>query len=104
MTQHDREVDELVDELANKEYNREDGRIYTYGQIPHFVSNLRNLLTALTQQRQQCEEVVRDIIKMADELESECNRDGDKGTEQWRAFKGFRNAIRDKYLNPKDTV
>ncbi len=54
--------------------------------------------------KEAAEEVVKDIIKMSDELETECNRDGDKGTQQWMNFKGFRNAIRDKYLNPKDTV
>lgn len=42
-------------------------------------------------------EMVADIIKIADQLEAACNKDGDKGTEQWRAFKGFRNTIRDKY-------
>lgn len=48
-------------------------------------------------------ERVRDIIKMADELEHACGKDGDKGLEQWKAFKGFRNAIRDKYLTPPHT-
>jgi len=47
------------------------------------------------------EHVIQNIINLADELESECNNDklGDKGTQQWQAFKGFRNTIRDKYLN-----
>ena len=56
-------------------------------------------------ERQKREEVVEAIIKMADELESECNKDYDKGTLQWKHFKGFRNTIRDKYItrnnNPK---
>ena len=43
-------------------------------------------------------EAVREIIKMADALEVECGLDGDKGTKQWMAFKGFRNSIRDKFL------
>lgn len=41
---------------------------------------------------------VEEIIKMADALELECGLDGDKGTKQWMAFKGFRNSIRDKFL------
>lgn len=62
---------------------------------------LREELTTLqATQSQQVEEAVRDIIKMADALELECGKDGDKGTNQWMAFKGFRNTIRDKYLTP----
>lgn len=48
--------------------------------------------------RRGIEEVVNDVIKMADKLESDCNLDEDKGVEQWRNFKGFRNTIRDRYL------
>lgn len=51
--------------------------------------------------RAEVESVVENIIKMADELELECGKDGDKGTRQWMNFKGFRNAIRDKYLPTK---
>ena len=42
--------------------------------------------------------VIPEVLKLADELELECNRDGDKGTKQWMAFKGFRNTIRDRLL------
>lgn len=52
----------------------------------------QEILTTHTQ------EIATDIIKMADAFELECGKDGDKGTKQWMAFKGFRNAIRDKYL------
>lgn len=52
----------------------------------------------LAQKDTEVLEAVNDIIKMADALELECGKDGDKGTKQWMAFKGFRNTIRDKYL------
>lgn len=59
------------------------------------------LRKALQSQADQYEtekgEMVADIIKMADQLELECGKDGDKGTRQWMNFKGFRNTIRDKY-------
>ncbi len=48
--------------------------------------------------QQQVQEAVKDAIKMSDQLESDCGRDGDKGTKQWMLFKGFRNTLRDKYL------
>lgn len=49
-------------------------------------------------------ERVREIIKMADALELECSKDGDKGTKQWMAFKGFRNTIRDRFLTNEDNL
>ena len=55
------------------------------------------LRTTLTAERTAQREMVEEILHMADELELECGRDGDKGTKQWMAFKGFRNAIRDKF-------
>lgn len=58
---------------------------------------LRTILQAKDAER---ERAVEDIIKMSDALELECGKDGDKGTKQWMAFKGFRNTIRDKYLTP----
>jgi hypothetical protein len=57
---------------------------------------VRELLTQLNANRTA---EMEDVIIMADELESECDKDGDKGTKQWMAFKGFRNTIRDKYIN-----
>ena len=63
----------------------------------------KQLVELIQAERQEREEVVEDIIKMADVLEIECGKDGDKGTKQWMAFKGFRNTIRDKYLTqPND--
>lgn len=59
------------------------------------VKEFRNILTTKNLEMKQA---VEDIIKMADALELECGKDGDKGTKQWMAFKGFRNTIRDKYL------
>jgi len=66
-------------------------------QIDDMRTFTRTLLAAKDKER---EEVIKDIITLADKLESECNNDelGDKGTYQWRAFKGFRNTIRDRYL------
>lgn len=49
-------------------------------------------------------EKVEEIIKMADALEVECGKDGDKGTKQWMAFKGFRNTIRDRFLTNEDNL
>jgi len=48
--------------------------------------------------RREHKNAIEQIIRMADDLEHDCNRDGDKGTEQWKLFKGFRNTIRDKFL------
>lgn len=42
-----KDIDEVVDEFANDTYPSEDGvyGIKTYGQIPYFVSKLRQALT-----------------------------------------------------------
>lgn len=53
------------------------------------------------EQEQRHKEELEEIVKMADKLESDCNKDGDKGIEQWRNFKGFRNEIRDRFINKK---
>jgi hypothetical protein len=37
------------------------------------------------------------VLRLADQLESDCGKDGDKGTEQWRLFKSFRNTIREMF-------
>jgi hypothetical protein len=60
------------------------------------VQKYKDTLTTID--REARESVANDAVKMADELELECGKDGDKGTKQWMAFKGFRNAIRGKYL------
>ncbi len=71
------------------------------------LTSLRNdevgwLRTLLASKDKEREAAVKDIIKMADKLEHECGKDGDKGLEQWKAFKGFRNTIRNKYLIEKE--
>ncbi len=68
--------------------------------VREFSNNIRDdLRTALLSHEEKVvARVAEDVVKMADALELECGKDGDKGTAQWMAFKGFRNTIRDKYL------
>ena len=84
----EKSVEEIVEELR------------TYFADPKWTTEeVENAITQTLQaERQRCDEMVEDILKMADTLEIECGKDGDKGTKQWIAFKGFRNTIRDKYL------
>jgi len=93
-------VEEFISENMNKTFIREKGRPKEDGYIIESYSIL--FKTALEQtlqaERQKREEMVVDIIRMADALEMECGKDSDKGTKQWMAFKGFRNTIRAKYL------
>jgi len=58
------------------------------------------ITTLLAAKDREIEEVINQIVKVSDKLESDCNNDklGDKGMEQWKAFKGFRNTIRDRHL------
>ena len=79
---------------------------YTYNSPEARTADVRNCIKShvtalLAAKDREKEHVIQNIINLADELESECNNDklGDKGTEQWRAFKGFRNTIRDRYLS-----
>ena len=44
-------------------------------------------------------ETIEEMIKLSDEVEL---REPDGGTEQWMAFKAFRNKMRDKLNAPKD--
>jgi len=80
-------------------------RMSEHGSITPFSDRIKGeiefIKTLLAAKDREKEHVIQNIINLADELESECNNDklGDKGTQQWQAFKGFRNTIRDKYLN-----
>lgn len=80
-------------------YDYEEGQISQKEFLATVDSEIAQILTTHSQNREA--KLVEDIIKMADALELECSRDGDKGTKQWMAFKGFRNTIRDKYLTPE---
>ncbi len=80
--------------LSNKSDKTRSGLETIYDPYA-LIDEIRDILQA---ERQRCDEMVEDILKMADTLEIECGKDGDKGTKQWIAFKGFRNTIRDKYL------
>ena len=85
------------------EFEKRYGKIESYyhadgAYVPEGKEAMRWLQSTLALKDTQKEEVVREIIKMADALELECGLDGDKGTAQWMAFKCFRNSIRDKFL------
>ena len=76
--------------------------------IPHHLDRrkFRGLIQRIRtlDKKARDEEMIRDIITMADALELECGKDGDKGTKQWMAFKGFRNTIKDRFLTIKDNL
>jgi len=72
----------------------------SFEEIPPDVQLKQFITTLLTAKDREIEEVINQIVKVSDKLESDCNNDklGDKGMEQWKAFKGFRNTIRDRHL------
>ena len=69
------------------------------GQI--LKRDLKGFITTLLAAKDiEKEHAILNTIHLSDKLESDCNNDklGDKGMEQWKAFKGFRNTIRDRHL------
>ena len=69
-----------------------------------YLDKAKDIDEAITSRDTYWKERVEEIIKMADALELECGKDGDKGTKQWMAFKGFRNTIRDRFLTNEDNL
>ena len=89
-------------------YNAEHPEVYSSYEIAMFERKVEGILSifqnTVSSRDTYWKERVEAIIRMADELELECGRDGDKGTKQWMAFKGFRNTIRDRFLTNEDNL
>ena len=64
MTQRKQTIEKVINVFADKEYPSEDSTcgIKTYGQIPHFVSNLRKYLTEYAQSEYQRREDENDEL------------------------------------------
>lgn len=94
-----------LDQFCVSEYTRNTPIVQqASGIVQKHETWLRTTLTTLTAKHNaEKAEMVQAIVKLADQLEHDCNRDGDKGTEQRKLFKGFRNTIRDKFGVTLDT-
>lgn len=64
-------------------------------EIKFITDGIESAIDSVTERK--VNEVIKDIVKMIDDLESDCNALGDMGTKRWKLFKGVRNNIRDKY-------
>lgn len=66
-----------------KEYH--DDIEYSYGTIVKKIISLKD---------RQAKEEIENIVKLSDKIESE----NETTLQEWKAFKRFRNTLRDKYL------
>jgi hypothetical protein len=94
MTLEQEEINEVLNDILGQLIlaHQKEGQILI--NVPAIDKAKKAILASLTEAHK---DNIREIIKMSDQLELECGKDGDKGTKQWMAFKGFRNAIRDKF-------
>ncbi len=77
--------DNKKDYWTKGDYSKLDEKTKEYDRnIARFISNLLS---------KQKKELIEEFIKLADTLESE---HADTEYNEWRAFKGFRNVLRDK--------